>query len=223
MDIIPALIETLRQADRPGANALLADWATTHGHERLLAEVLEPMLQRIGEEWRLAESFTLAQAYVAARVAEDMLTSIAARSKPDAEPQATKGPVVIGNIEDDFHALGRRMVGTFLRTDGWMVHDLGNDVLPEAFVDKALEVGARVIGVSAMMLTTARNIRRLREAIDRRQLTGRLQLAVGGAVFKVCPGLDKEVGGDGTAGSALAASALFTELWRKAETLEAGV
>ncbi len=222
MDIQQQLIEAVKRADRAGANTLLEDWATEHGHERLLAEVLEPTLLRIGEEWRSAESFTLAQAYVAARVAEDALDSIAARSKPESQPVATKGPVVIGNIEDDFHALGRRMVGTFLRTDGWIVHDLGNDVLPEAFVDKALEVGARVIGVSAMMLTTARNIRRLREEIDRRQLAGRLQLAVGGAVFKACPGLDKEVGGDGTDGSALGASALFTELWRKAETPEAG-
>lgn len=220
MDIQQQLIEAVKMADRTGANQLLADWAAAHGYERLLAEVLEPALLRIGEEWRFTESFSLAQAYVAGRVAEDALASIAAHTKAEAQPEATKGPVVIGNIEDDFHALGRRMVGVFLRADGWIVYDLGNDVLPEAFIDKALEVGARVIGVSAMMLTTARNIRRLREEIDRRQLSGRLQLAVGGAVFKVCPGLDKEVGGDGTAGNALGAAALFAELWRRSAELE---
>jgi len=222
MDIQQQLVEAVKQADRAGANALLEGWAAVHGYERLLAEVFEPLLQRIGEEWRSSESFSLAQAYVAGRIAEDTFTAIAARCKPESQPVATKGPVVIGNIEDDFHALGRRMVGVFLRADGWIVHDLGNDVPPGAFVEKALEVGARVIGVSAMMLTTARNIRRLREEIDRRGLTGRLQLAVGGAVFKVCPGLDQEVGGDGTAGGAFGAPALFAELWRRSVELEAG-
>ena len=221
MEILQRLIEAVQQADRAGANALLADWAAEHGYERLLPEVLEPTLLRIGEEWRSSRSFTLAQGYVAARVAEDTLTAIAARKNPESQPAATKGPVVIGNTEDDFHALGRSMVGVFLRTDGWIVHDLGNDVLPEPFVEKALEVGARVIGVSAMMLTTARNIRRLRAEIDRRQLAGRLQLAVGGAVFRVCPGLVEEVGGDATSSNALGAARLFDQLWQRSLATEA--
>jgi len=138
------------------------------------------------------------------------------------EGQSPKGTVVIGNIEEDFHALGRRMVGTFLRAEGWIVHDLGNDVPAKEFVDKALEVGARVIGVSAMMMTTALNIRRVRQEIDSRGLTGRIQLAVGGAVFCVSPGLVDEVGGDGTAANALAASGLFDRLWRESIGKEAG-
>jgi methanogenic corrinoid protein MtbC1 len=221
MDIQQSLIEAILRADRPGANALIDGWVAEHGTQRLLVDLLDPMLSHIGDEWQGGAAATLAQAYVAARVAEDALARIAAQAQPTPSIEATKGPVVIGNIEDDFHALGRKMVGTFLRADGWIVHDLGNDVLPATFVDKALEVGARVIGVSAMMLTTARNIRRLREEIDRRGLTGRLQLAVGGAVFRVCPGLDREVGGDGTAGSALDAPALFATLWQKAVPPEA--
>ncbi len=222
MDIQFEVIEALRRADRAGANALLDAWVTAHGHDRLLTEILEPVLLRIGVEWQSHESFTLAQAYVAAKVAEDVLTKIAAGRQPSAEAGPDKGPVVLGNIEDDFHALGRRMVGTFLRTDGWRVHDLGNDVPPAAFVDAALEIGARVIGVSAMMLTTARNIRGLREEIDRRGLAGRIRLAVGGAVFLVRPGLVEEVGGDGTAPNALGAGTLFAQLWNQSVATDGG-
>jgi methanogenic corrinoid protein MtbC1 len=215
MEIQQQLFEAIRRADRAAANALLRDWAAKHGCDRLLAEVLEPTLQRVGEEWYSSEAFTLAQAYVAAKIAEDALLQIA-NAHPSADlPQPTKGPVVIGNIEDDFHALGRRMVCTFLRFDGWIVHDLGNDVPPATFVDKALEVGARVIGVSAMMLTTAMNIRHLRQEIDRRRLSGQIQLAVGGAVFIIRPGLVEEVGGDGTARSAVGAPSLFADLWNR--------
>jgi methanogenic corrinoid protein MtbC1 len=215
MDVQHELFETIRRADRTAANTLLSDWAAKHGYERLLADVVEPTLQTIGEEWCGSEGFSLAQAYVAATVAEDALIQIANARRSAAPPQPSKGPVVLGNIEDDFHALGRRMVCTFLRSDGWIIHDLGNDVPPTAFVDKALEVGARVIGVSAMMLTTALSIRRLREDIDHRVLTGKIQLAVGGAVFIVRPGLVEEVGGDGTARSAVDAPSLFTELWNR--------
>lgn len=219
MDLQAELIDRIRRADRDGAGVLLSGWAVEHGYDRVLTEVLEPTLLRIGEEWRSAGTFTIAQAFVAGKVAEDMLTQIASQNKGPILP--TKGPVVIGNIEDDFHALGRRMVGVLLRTNGWNVHDLGNDVLPAAFVDKAVEVGARVIGASAMMLTTARNIRHLRDEIDRRGLAGRIQLAVGGATFLLMPDLVKEVGGDGTAANALMAAELFDRLWQRSVAKEA--
>lgn len=222
MDIQQSLIERIHLGDRVGANALLEAWASEYGYEHLLTEVLDPTLIRIGEEWCSSETFTLAQVYVAAKVTEDVLGKIAAQRKSPSEGQPPKGPVVIGNIEEDFHALGRRMVGTFLRTDGWIVHDLGNDVPAAVFVDKAQEVGARVIGVSAMMMTTARNIKRLREEVDHRGLAGRIQLAVGGAVFRVCPGLAEEVGGDGTASNALGAAGLFNRLWEQSVRKEAG-
>jgi hypothetical protein len=64
-----------------------------------------------------------------------------------------------------------------------------------------------------MMRTTAHNIKQLRNELDSRKLTGRIQLAVGGAVFLVCPGLDLEVGGDGTTRTAIDAPALFQRLW----------
>ena len=103
-------------------------------------------------------------------------------------PQAGQRVAVIGNIEDDFHALGRRMSAPpCVRTDGLFTIWAMTCCRPYSW-DKAIEVGARVIGASAMMLTTARNIRKLREEIDRRGLTGRIQLAVGGATFLISSG-----------------------------------
>lgn len=210
-----AIIEAVRRADRTGANVLIDSWAVQYGYDQLFANVLEPALEKIGEEWRTSESFSIAQAYVAAKIAEDLLVKVAANRQLGQPPQPSRGTVVMGNIEEDFHGLGRRMVVTFLRSEGWVVEDIGNDVLPKDFVDKAMETGARVIGVSAMMMTTARNVRKLREEIDSRGLTGRIQLAVGGAVFRLYPDLVKEVGGDGTAASALGAPQLVAELWER--------
>ena len=83
-------------------------------------------------------------------------------------------------------------------------------------MDTAIQHQARVIGVSAMTLTTARNIRHLRDEIDSRGLKGKVQLGVGGAVFILNPSLVEEVGGDGTAKNALIAVSLFDRLWDEA-------
>ncbi len=53
---------------------------------------------------------------------------------------------MLGNTEDDYHALGRRMVAALLEGGGWDVRDLGNDVPPVDFVDRALEAGAKLTG-----------------------------------------------------------------------------
>lgn len=221
MDPQQALIEKLQMADRAGAGALLDAWAAENGYERLVTEILDPVLVRIGEEWMASGAITLSQAYVAGKVAEDVMSKIPDMAGPSAGGRSPKRPVVIGNIEEDFHALGRKMLGTFLRTANWEVHDLGNDAPADAFVDKAVETGARVIGVSAMMSTTARNIKRVRQLIDERGLKGQIQLAVGGAIFRVCPNMVVKVGGDGSAPTALAAASLFDRLWTQSVDLEA--
>jgi methylmalonyl-CoA mutase cobalamin-binding domain/chain len=146
---------------------------------------------------------------VASKIAEDALLRCLPVKK---ERQFRKGAVVIGNIEDDFHSLGRRTVGLFLEAAGWDVHDLGNDIPAEQFIEKAIEVNASVIGVSAMMQTTALNIRKVREILDRSGLNGTIKLAVGGAVFNLRPELVTEVGGNGTAFNAVGADELFQRL-----------
>jgi len=208
------LLKTMIGADRPGA-AQVIDQAIAEGlaSERIIADILDPALVQLDRLWG-QESVSLAQTFVAAKIAEDVLLRCVPKGRTS-PPHNT--PVVIGNIEDDFHSLGRRIVGSFLRAAGWEVHDLGNDVLPEQFVDKAIEVRAVVVGASAMMQTTALNIRKLRDLIDARGLTGRLKLAVGGAVFGWRPELVAQVGGDGTARNATGADALFQRLQSEAK------
>ena len=195
------LLSAMINADRAGAADIVGEaLATGVDPRQVIAEILDPAIVQLGRCWE-EETMSLAQNFVAAKIAEDTLL----RCVPgNGERQAGKGSVVIGNVEDDFHSLGRRAVGLFLGAAGWDVHDLGNDVPAEEFLDKALEVGAHVIGASAMMQTTALNIRKLRELIDVRGLTAEIKLAVGGAVFNWRPELVAEVGGDGSAHNAVA-------------------
>ena len=207
------LLTAMINADRAGAAELIGQ-ALAAGIEpvQVIADILDPAIVRLGRLWE-EEAMSLAQNFVASKIAEDTLL----RCIPEKSDNLhSKGPIVIGNIEDDFHSLGRKTVGLFLSAAGWDVYDLGNDIPAEQFLEKALEVNASVIGVSAMMQTTALNIRKLRDLIDAQGLRDRIKLAVGGAVFNWRPELVEEVGGDGTAHNAVGADGLFLRLQSEA-------
>jgi methylmalonyl-CoA mutase cobalamin-binding domain/chain len=206
-----SLIGLILKGEREQANTLLDDYAASHDYRAVMSDVLEPVLEEIGSNWD-QENISLAQAYVAGKVAEDILMKIYSSSKDSAAIEVENGPVIVGNIEDDYHSLGRKLVSLFLQSAGWEVIDLGNDVTAKEFVDRAVETGSRVIGVSAMMYTTAENIKRVRDELEKRNLSGKIQLAVGGAVFKFRPELAQEVGGDGTVMNGFQAPKLFSEL-----------
>lgn len=207
------VIDAILEGERDIANSLLDKYAVECGSYRTaMNEVLEPVLEEIGAKWA-EEKTSLAQGYVAGKVAEDILYKVIHDEQDLLKNQ--KGTVVLGNIEDDFHSLGRKLVSIFLQSAGWIVHDMGSDVSPEEFVDKAVETDACIIGVSAMMYTTSANIKKVREELDRRNLSGRIMLAVGGAIFRLRPELAKEVGGDGTAANGYQVPQLFDDLLKR--------
>ena len=217
LELRESLYASILEARRDDATRLLRSVAEDSGFPATVAEILEPTLRLIGERWN-EDSISLAQAYVAGKVAEDTLALLAADAiAGDGGATGSRGTTIICNAEDDYHGLGRRMVATFLRIDGWNVLDLGNDVLAGRLVDEAERVGAKVVGVSAMMLTNARNICRIREELIRRGLADSIKLAVGGAVFVMRPELVHEVGGDGSAPTAMEAPALFESLSAEAK------
>jgi methylmalonyl-CoA mutase cobalamin-binding domain/chain len=210
-----SLLNAILDADRGTAASILEAELRSLGPVRALNEVLEPTLDRIGALWEGKKDISLAQAYAAGKISEEFLSKVAlVDSGAGAVPM---GVAVIGNIEDDFHSLGRKMLGIFLKAAGWAVHDAGNDATAQRFVEAALESGASVIGVSAMMYSTAKNISKLRDELDRLGLSGRIKLAVGGAIFRLRPELVREVGGDGSVGNAMLAPELFKRLRNEAE------
>lgn len=211
-DLCQTLLTCMINADRAGAAEIIdSALASNIPPAQVISDILDPAIVRLGQLWE-EEAMSLAQNFVASKIAEDTLL----RCLPENEGKPHKGVAVIGNIEDDFHSLGRKTLGLFLQAAGWQVVDLGNDVPAEQFLETALQEDACVIGASAMMHTTALNIKKLRRLIDECGLKERLKLAVGGAVFNWRPELVLEVGGDGTARNAVGADELFTRLQAEA-------
>ncbi len=210
--MIAALQEAVEDADLRTGRMLLGSIAATYGYDALVLDVFEPLLTTIGERMRRNE-IPLAQSYMFSALAEEMMDTYGAVSggaTPEGAP--LKGPVVMANIEDDCHPLGRKIVSSLLRIHGWQVYDLGIDVEAETIVDEAIKTGASAIGVSAMIFSTAENIIRVRRAIDASGYNNRIRLVVGGAVFRLRPELVEEVGADATAPNAFSALAIFDAL-----------
>lgn len=205
------LLELIIDAQRSEAVEIICTTAEKTGYFTAINTLLEPVLIEIGELWS-KEKLSLAQGYVAAKITEDVLLKALESKEWQMISERNQVPVVLANIEDDFHSLGRKMIGTFLRATGWQVHDLGNDITAPEIIDAAVAFKAPIVGVSAMMYTSALNIKKVRDEINSRQLQDKIKLAVGGAIFKVRPELVGEVGGDGTAASATQVPELFNQL-----------
>jgi 5-methyltetrahydrofolate--homocysteine methyltransferase len=65
-----------------------------------------------------------------------------------------KGTIVIGTAKGDIHDIGKNLVSIMAEGSGFKVADLGVDVVPERFIEKAIEVKADVIAMSALLTTT---------------------------------------------------------------------
>jgi methanogenic corrinoid protein MtbC1 len=64
------------------------------------------------------------------------------------------GIVVIGTVEGDIHDIGKTLVATMLTGNGFRVYDLGVNVPVKRFVEKAQEVKANIVAMSALLTTT---------------------------------------------------------------------
>jgi len=72
----------------------------------------------------------------------------------EGEAAEAKGIIVLGTVQGDVHDIGKAIVIAYLKANGYEVTDLGRDVSADSFIDKAKELGADVIGMSALLTTT---------------------------------------------------------------------
>jgi methanogenic corrinoid protein MtbC1 len=132
-------------------------------------------------------------------------------------PPEIIGRVVIGTAAGDLHSLGKRIVMGCLKALMVEVVDLGVNVPAEKFVDAAVQHGAQVIAVSAMMVHTAtgeNGCRKVRQLLDERGLSGSIKIVVGGAPYRFDNELYKIVGADGWAADGIAAGKMIVDLIR---------
>ena len=120
------------------------------------------------------------------------------------------GKVVIGTVQGDIHEIGKSLVATMLSANGFQVFDLGVDVPISTFVEKAVEVEADIVGLSALLTTTMLNQGKVIESFQEAGLREKVKVIVGGA--PVSPSWAEEIGADGYSENAVGAVALAKRL-----------
>ena len=172
---------------------------------------LDLMVKALSEgfDTNLAQHFMTSQ--IAAEVTERMLTLFKA-------PPEVAGCVILGTAAGDLHTLGKRIVIGCLRAQMIDVIDLGVNVPAEKFVDEAVARNAQVIGVSAMMVHTARGENgaiKVRQILQERGLEDKIKLVVGGAPFRYDPELYKIVHADAWAENGVSAAKVIMDCIRE--------
>lgn len=91
------------------------------------------------------------------------------------------GRAVVGTVRGDLHDIGKNLVVMMLKGAGFEICDMGVDVAPEAFIDKAEEIHADVICMSALLTTTMTNMEDVITELKNRNLRDKYIVMVGGA------------------------------------------
>lgn len=123
------------------------------------------------------------------------------------------GVVILGTVEGDVHDIGKNLVGTMLAAYGFEVHDMGVDVPIARMVEKAREVDADIIAVSALLTTTMLRQQDVVTALEETGMRASVKVLVGGA--PVTQSWVEEIGADGFSEDAIGAVALAKELLGK--------
>ena len=104
------------------------------------------------------------------------------------------GKAVIGTVKGDLHDIGKNLVTMMLKGAGFEIHDLGVDVEAEAFIEKAEEIHADIICMSALLTTTMPNMKNVIDLLEEKGLRDKYTVMVGGA--PVNDNFAKQIGAD---------------------------
>ena len=118
--------------------------------------------------------------------------------------------VVIATVKGDVHDIGKAIVVSLMRANGFTVKDLGRDVGTDKIIEEAVNIGADVIGTSALLTTTMPKQKELEEALKTAGLRDRFKTIVGGA--PVTPRWAARIGADAYAEDAQDGIVKLTEL-----------
>ena len=145
---------------------------------RVLNEVLLPAMKEVGDKFGAGElilPFVLQSAEVMKKAVKH-LERFLERSEG-----YTKGRVVLATVYGDVHDIGKSLVNTILSNNGYTVYDLGKQVPVNTIIDKAIEVNADAIGLSALLVSTSKQMPICVQELDKRGLN--VPVLIGGAAI----------------------------------------
>lgn len=145
---------------------------------QILNEVLLPAMKEVGDKFGSGE---LILPFVL-QSAEVMKKSVSHLENYLEKLEGTrKGTIVLATVYGDVHDIGKNLVKTILSNNGYSVVDLGKQVPAETIISKAVETKADAIGLSALLVSTSKQMPLIVNELHRRNL--RYPVLIGGAAI----------------------------------------
>jgi len=146
-----------------------------------VVDALRKGLEIVGQRYDSSEYFT-SELVIAGQIMKDAMKILDPHMK--GESFAAKGCIVLGSALGDMHDIGKNIVKMMLVSHGYEVDDLGVDVSPKCFIEKAEEVGAKVIGISALLTTTVPMSADVVKELEKNGLRPQVKVILGGAAVR---------------------------------------
>jgi methanogenic corrinoid protein MtbC1 len=147
-------------------------------------------MEVVGQKYQAGEYF-LPELLMAGETFKEGMKVFGPHLKPS--EVASQGRIVIGTVEGDLHDIGKNIVASMVEAAGFEVHDLGVDITAARFVEKAKEVPADIVALSALLSTTFPHMREVIDAIRKSKISSKT--LVGGAPLSM--EIAKSMGADG--------------------------
>lgn len=160
---------------------------------KAVEEGLVKGLNIIGEKYENDEIF-LPELMMAANTFQCAMKLLEPKIMERGQERAKRGVVVIGTVKGDIHKIGKDIVILLLRTAGYEVHDLGEDVDLFTFIETAKKVNANAIGLSALLTSTLSGQKDVIDALVQNSIRDRFIVMVGGGA--VTPEWAQAIGAD---------------------------
>lgn len=175
----------------------------------ILNESLMPAMQLVGERFSRGEAF-LPELILSGNAMMAALELVEPAILAMGKQRENAGTVVIGTVEGDIHTLGKDIVATVLKVNGFAVTDLGMNVSSDMFVRAVQELHPDIVALSALMTTTMLKQREVIQMLQAAGVRHTVKVLVGGAPVTTDWAL--EIGADGTAPDAIGAVNLAISL-----------
>ncbi len=163
---------------KDGIEALLDEAITHQDPVAVLNNVLLPAMKDVGDKFGAGElilPFVLQSAEVMKRAVAHLEQYF------EKKEGYTKGKVVVATVFGDVHDIGKSLVNTILTNNGYTVYDLGKQVPINVIIDRALEVGADAIGLSALLVNTSKQMPLCVQELAKRDV--HIPVLIGGAAI----------------------------------------
>jgi len=175
------LADAIVALDKSGALAAVEESLAAEVDPLVLVDQARQGLEEVGERFDRGDFF-LMELMRAAQIFQSVAEVLNPRIVQAYGGGETDGVVVLGTVAGDIHDLGKNIVRILLECRGVKVVDLGVDVPVEVFLDAIREHRPEVVGMSALLTASVREMNRNVEAIDAAGLRGGLKIAVGGGI-----------------------------------------